>query len=740
MKYLVVVESPSKIKKIQKILNETFPIHTFIVAASVGHITELSKIKKGVDIKNNFKPNWIESKDKKKVIQNLKTLKTQVDKVLLATDLDTEGEKIAYDIAIILKLNFNDKNRLIFNEITTKALKKSFENPITINMNLVHSQFARRILDRLIGFEISGITAKEIQRGCSAGRVLSITTKLIHDREKELLENIGNSNHEIYGNFKNENYELNDTVYQQIYDTEEKLELEMKKLQNSKFTINNIKYTNQCSSPPVPFITSTITQASPYSIRQTTSLLQKLYQKGHITYIRTDSTRMSDSAVNMIRKYIIEKYDKNMYQYRTFNKKIKGAQEAHEAIRPTNISMNMDRISNQQEKNIYKLIWQRSVACLMADSKYILNDILIDVSETEIKFRKKISKYTFLGWKAIYSSMNELNKDAFCIENIQDGDKLDYTYIHSVQRYNSSIGRYTESKLINTLEKLGIGRPSTYSSAVTNIQNKNYVQKGNIKGNDVLSLTVVLKNDKISKRYFNETINSEKNRLLITNLGKKVTKFLDEKFDTIMNYNFTSDIELELDKIQKAEIVWYDTVKTYYNMFHPQVVENKERLKKNKKDKKENSLIGCYKNKNFYRAQTQYGPRVIYGEKKDKDVLYLTPIKNSLLENITIEDAIKLLPHSVGSYKDKDITLHFSRNLYIKYNGSNYPLPWYIANKKKEYITLVDAIYAINEFDKKKKMKGFTVSKLKQIAKEKNITGYTKMKKGELMKVLGIKC
>ena len=739
MKYLVVVESPSKIKKIQKILNETFPIHTFIVAASVGHITGLSKIKKGVDIKNNFKPNWIESKDKKKVIKNLKTLKNQVDKVLLATDLDTEGEKIAYDIATILKLNFNDKNRLIFNEITTKALKKSFENPITLNMNLVHSQFARRILDRLIGFEISGITAKEIQRGCSAGRVLSITTKLIHDREKEILENNKtdkNSHHEIYGNFKCIKYELNNTLYQCKINTEEILELEMKKLQQSKFTISDIKSLQKSSSPPVPFITSTINQASPYSIRQTTSLLQKLYQRGFITYIRTDSTRMSESATNMIKKYIIEKYDKNMYQYRAFNKKIKGAQEAHEAIRPTNINMSIDKISNPQQKYIYELIWKRSVACLMRDSKYILNDIFINVSGTETKFNKKINKYTFLGWRQIYSSLNELNKESIGIENIKREDELNYTDIHTVQKYNSSIGRYTEGKLINTLEKLGIGRPSTYSSAVTNIQNKNYVQKGNIEGDKVLSLNIVLKNDKIFKKYFNETINSEKNRLLITNLGKKVTKFLDDKFNTIMNYDFTSDIEIELEKIQNDEIIWYDTVNKYYNMFHPQVVENKERLKKNKKEN--NSLIGTYKNKNFYRIQTQFGPRILYGEKTDKEVLYLTPIKNSLLSDVTLDDAIKLLPTIVGSYKGYNIVLHYSKNLYIKYNKKNVPLHWHCKNKRKEDITLIEAIYSIEEFNKKLENKKYSVAKLKQMAKEKKIKGYSKMKKKQLLKELKI--
>ncbi len=746
MRWLIVVESPSKCGKIKKMLENSFPKHSFIVLASVGHFMCLSKKKMGVDISNNFKPDFIQSSDKRKVINALKSAAKKVDKVIIATDLDAEGEKIAYDIANLLNLDLNENNRIIFNEITQKAIKTAFENPITINMDLVHSQFARRILDRLIGFEISRITAKGIQRGCSAGRVLSVTTKIIYDKEKELQSREKDTFLQITGDFKNK-YTLNEMLFKKQYKKEKNVEDLFENFKSATFKISKVSTNEKKSSPPLPFITSTINQASPYGIRQTTGLLQKLYQKGVITYIRTDSTKMSEAAKGMIKNHITGKFGNEMFQYRKFNtKKVKGAQEAHECIRPTKIDKKFEDIKNPQERKIYELIWKRSVSCLMKDSKYLSKDIKVLPSNIKTTFDKIMNKYTFLGWRTLYTNLNEINKETTGFEEIKEGDELKYVNIKSIQKYNSTKGRYNESKLVQALEKKGIGRPSTYATAVSNIQNKLYVKKDNVEGEKVNSSLILLKNDDIFKTYFEEVINAEKNKLLITELGKRVTDFLEEKFDVIMNYDFTSDIEADLDRIQNNEIEWFKVVEKYYNLFHPFVVINKEIQKKTKK--KDNKLIGEYQGKNFYRYQSQWGPRIIYGEKSENDVLYLTPINQVLLDEITLDEAISLLPRCVGQYEGYDIVLHYSKSLYIKWNKKNVPLHYMIKNKKKENINLKEAIYCIQVFNdkknkknkkksfRKKKVKNKTVAELKKEAKEKGIKGYSKMKKNELISIL----
>ena len=711
MRYLIIVESPSKCKKIQNYLQQNFPNHSFIVAASVGHFMELSKKKMGIDINNNFKPNWVECKDKKKVITNLKSLSKKVDKIIIASDLDAEGEKIAYDVVNLLKLDLNDNNRIIFNEITSKSIKNAFENPTKVNMNLVHSQFARRILDRLIGFQISPITAKQIQRGVSAGRVLSITTKIVYEKEQEILSREKNTFFQIFGDFYHKNYILNNTTFEKHFKTEQEVIKILSKFTQCTFNISNIIIKNKKTSPPFPFITSTINQSSPYSIRQTTGILQKLYQKGLITYIRTDSTKMADTAKHMIKEFITKKYNENMFQYRKFNfKKVKGAQEAHECIRPTDINKSYQEITNLQEKKIYEIIWKRTLACLMKDSQYISKDIEIKPSKTDILFTKNLNKYTFLGWKILYTTLKELNKDVINIfDKININDELKYIEIKSVQKYNSLKGRYTEPSLVKKLEKLGIGRPSTYSTAVSNIQTKLYVKKDNIPGEKVKSSLITLKSNKIIKKYFEEIINAEKNKLIVTNLGKKVTEFLDEDFDTIMNYNFTSDIEDDLDKIQNNEIEWYKVIKKYYDQFYPQVEKSKKNIKKKSNV---NNLIGEYNNKKFYRFNSQWGPRIKVIEENCKD-LYLTPINNVLLSEIKLNECLQLLPRVVGNYENYDIELHYSKNLYIKWNSKNVPLHFSFKNVKKEDLNLRQCIYCIDEFKKKKLKKSKKTKKKK---------------------------
>ncbi len=746
MKYLIVVESPSKCKKVQGYLSKSFPEHEFIVLASVGHFTHLAKRAMGIKNKITFDPIFEYSKDKSKVIAGLKAAAKKVDKIIIATDLDAEGEKIGYDLSLLFKLDINEKNRMIFNEITQNALKASFNNLTKINMDLVHAQFARRVLDRLIGFEISKITAKEIQRGVSAGRVLSITTKIINEKEKELSSRTDETHFQISGCFEQDGYEINNAIYKEEMKTKEDCEKLFEKLKTASYKIDECNLLEKRSCPPPPFITSTINQSSPYGIRATTSILQKLYQRGFITYIRTDSTKMSEAAKGMIKKKIVDDYG-DMFQYRKFNtKKVKGAQEAHECIRPTKMDRKPSDIKDAQQRKIYNLIYNRSMACLMKDARYNSKDIKIKASTANNTFNKTINEITFLGWKKIYMDINEANKDVDGFANIKQNDNLDYNLIECLQKYNSTTGRFTESKLVNTLEKMGIGRPSTYATAVSNIQTKQYVTKGNIEGKNVKSLYMKMEDGNITSTHNNEIINAEKNKLLITKLGTKVTEFLDKDFDTIMNYDFTADVESDLDKIQDGSSIWYDVVKKYYEMFHPAVAEYNIKAKKEGKKSTGQRLIGEYKGKNFYTFSSQYGPRVIYGEKGSKDILYLTPIGKSLLADITLKDAIALLPRTVCKFEGKDVVLHYSKNLYIKWNGKNVPLHWSCRNKTKQSINDIDVITSIEEFrnkknkkkkkSKKTKPKTKTVAELKKEAKEKGIKGYTKMKKADLLKVL----
>lgn len=710
MKYLIIVESPSKCKKIENYLNELFPEHKFIVKASVGHIMKLSLSgvgRMGIDFNNNYEPNFEIDSKKKKVINDIKKASKNVDKVLIATDLDYEGAKIGYDVAKQLKLDFNEENRIIFNEITKNALKNAFNNPQKIDLNMVYSQFARRVLDRIIGFKISKITGKKFQKGASAGRVLSATTQIIYDREKEIENGSDDYNYEIYSNFKNDKYNLDECIYdkEKEYKDFHKLKELFEKFKNSNFTINKITEKNEETNPQKPFITSTINQSSPYNIKKTSTILQKLYQQGVITYIRTDSHKMSEDAKNMIKNFIVNKYGNEYFQYRSFDtKKVKGSQEAHECIRPTNINKLPSEISNKEEKKIYKLIWERSVECLMSSSKYTSKNIEIKISNDKKKFTKKINKYYFLGFKIITTSLDEINNNVKFYDIINEKDKLIYEQIYTMKKFSSKGKRYNESKLIKQLEKLGIGRPSTYAQTIENIQQKYYVQKKNIEGIKVDVLNLLLENNNIKEIKSKEEINGEKNKLVITKLGSDVTDFLKENFSLIMNYEFTSNVESDLDDISSQQKVWYEVVDYYYKKLLPDIEKLEEKVKQEyKKKDKNDDLIGQYKNKNFYRFISKWGPRIIYGEIGQKDTLYLNlDNPNKSLNEYNLDDCIKLLPIELGKYKNKDIILLKSKSLYFKWDNNNYPLHYKIKNKEKNQISLDDAIFSIEEYSKKK--------------------------------------
>lgn len=711
MKYLIIVESPSKCKKIQKYLQELFPNHSFIVKASVGHIYKLALSgvgNMGIDFDNNYEPNFIIDPKKKKVVSDLKKESKKIDKVLIATDLDYEGAKIGFDVAKELKLNLNENNRIIFNEITKNALKNAFENPQPLDINMVHSQYARRVLDRLIGFQLSSITAKKIQSGASSGRVLSSTTQIIYDKEKEIENKSLEFNYIIYGNFKSNKYNLNDSIYNKEHDYKdlEKIKKLFKKFKKSDFNICNIIEKDEVSYPPKPFITSTINQSSPFSLKKTSVILQKLYQKGWITYIRTDSFKMSEQAKGMVKKYVLEEYGQDYFQYRKFDsKKVKGSQEAHECIRVTNINKNPDEVSDSSEKKIYKMIWIRTLQCLMTNAKFNSKSLKINVSKTKKYFTKKLNKYYFLGFKIVDSSLKELNKDVKHYDNIKENDKLEYIKIYTDIKVKSNGVHYNESKLVKKLEQLGIGRPSTYSKTIENIQNKYYVEKKSIDGIKMDISNLILENNQILQEDKTQEFNGEKNKLVITELGIKITEFLQKHFSLIMNYDFTSQIEADLDKISNNEKIWYKVVDNYYKILEPEIKKMKEQIKKerkdNPKDKKDN-LIGEHNGKNFYRFKSKWGPRIVYGEIGKKDTLYLNLKKGKIMSKHTLKDCIELLPKILGKYESKDIIVMEAKSVYLKVGKDNYPLHYKYKKKEKHEITLDDALDSIKLFKEKK--------------------------------------
>jgi DNA topoisomerase-1 len=429
-------------------------------------------------------------------------------------------------------------------------------------------------------------------------------------------------------------------------------------------------------------------------------VLQKLYQQGFITYIRTDSYKMSKEAKNMMKKYIVEKYGENYFKLRTFDKKNKSSQEAHECIRVTNINKLSSELDDPQEKKIYNLIWKRSLECLMENSKFKSKDIKINVSETKKKFQKKINYFYFLGFKILSNTLNELNKDCLFFDQIKTDDQLNYIIINSKKKYISSGSRYNESKLVKELEKLGIGRPSTYGNTIESIKNKGYIVKKDIKPIEVESENLKLENDKIYRYTIKEKIKGEKQKLLITELGITVTKFLETNFQVIMNYNFTSEIENDLKNILNKDKIWYNVVDDYYNKFKPDVKKFENTSSKNN-----DFYIGEFRNKNFYRFKSKWGPRVMYGELGNKDTLFLTLPEGKVLKKITLEECIMLLPTDIGKYKGKGVELRKGKSFYIRYEKQNYPLHWDFKNLKKEEITLENCIFSIENFKIKLKKK-----------------------------------
>ena len=721
MRFLIIVESPSKCKKIEGYLKAAFPKHSFKCIASVGHFMTLSK-RNGIDMKT-FKPKFIPSSDKKKVITNLKFYGSKYPKeqILIATDMDREGEKIAYDLYELFKIEKGADNRMVFNEITKKGLTKAFNNLKQLDLNLVNAQIARRVLDRLLGFGISGITMNEVQQGASAGRVISPTTRIIYDREKDIENATDNSSFPIYGNFQHKDYDLESCRLSKNFDTKEEVLKYFKKIQKSVYKIKDIKTTKKKSNPSVPFITSTVNQASPYSVKKTTKLLQDLYQKGHITYIRTDSTVISKDAMELISGHIKEIYGNKYLKVRGAKKKVKGAQEAHECIRPTKMKPVIDGLESDHQK-LYSLIFRRTIASQMKEYEYTQYTINISISNVKEIFKTTIDIPIEYGWKLVYKELVEKMKidktnDEILLSKIKKGDLLNYIKIYTQEKFQNKYPRYTESKLVKKLEDLGIGRPSTYMMAVTRIQDKQYVKKGQNQGEAKQVDYIEMTPNTLNASTVEIITNSDYNKMILTTLGDKITSYLDKNFNMLIDYNFTANMEKDLDNVAKGNEKWENIVKKYYSMVSRKINSRKKKIMENKKaggeqtyNEKNRELLGKHKNKEIYKFFSRWGPRIVIGEPGDKNAKYITPEKGIIVDDIDLEKAIQIIkdnePIIIGKYRGEKIILSKGRyGFYLKVGKSNYGIGYKYKKKNPKELTEEEALDCIKSYQEWKKNK-----------------------------------
>jgi DNA topoisomerase-1 len=707
MKTLLIVESPAKSKTIEKLLGPNY-----VVLASFGHIRNLDKENMGIDIKNNYNPTYKILADKKKQIKAIQEKIKTVDRVLLASDEDREGEAIAWHCAIVFKLDINEKNRICFHEITKNALENAVNNPRIIDMNMVYSQQARRILDRLVGFKVSPLLWKYIAPKLSAGRVQSAALKIIVDQENDIKSFTEKKYYKTIGLFDKKIKGILNINFEKIDD----VTIFLNKSKDAIFHINKIDKKDVEKKPPPPYTTSTIQQDA--SIRFgigskiIMSILQNLYENGHITYHRTDSTNLSTQIQSDIKNYINDKFGKKYVHIRNYKSKIKCAQEAHEAIRPTHIEIEeLNESFDTIHKKIYELIWKRTVSSQMSAALFDSYTITIVISNSTELFISKFEKILFDGYKKIYNDnikeediTNDIDDDSissdFVIDDIKENEVLKYIKITSNEKYQQPPLRYTEASLIKKMEKIGIGRPSTYSNIIETIIDRKYCEKKDVKGIKVETINYILEKNVIKEKKDKLNIGGEKKKMLPTDLGINTTIFLQEHFMNILDSNFTATLEENLDRIANNNSEWVRVIDDFYNDFEPSIIKLNDKEYISKNDKKR--FLGNNKEgKPVYAYIAKYGPVFQIGDKQ-KEIKYIKIDNNFSVNSVTIDDLYKIseYPKILGDYKDNNILLKKGiYGLYLTHNDINYKL---LENMNDE-ITLEEAIQCIiNEDDKPK--------------------------------------
>ena len=674
-KNLVIVESPAKKKIIQGFLGRDF-----IVESSIGHIRDLpSKGGMSIDIENGFAPNYVVSEDKKKVVNLLKSAVKKVDTVWLATDEDREGEAIAWHLIETLKLDSKSTKRIVFHEITKKAILKAVENPRSLDINLVNAQQARRVLDRLVGFEVSPVLWKKVKQGLSAGRVQSVAVRLIVEREQEILSFTSTADFRVIIFLTNEYGDIVKSELPKRFNTKEEAYDFMQKCQNANYIIDNLEKKAAKKSPTAPFTTSTLQQEASrklgFSVNQTMMVAQKLYEAGKITYMRTDSVNLSQDALDSAKNEIIKLYGEEYAFRRIYSNKSKGAQEAHEAIRPSYINnKNIDGDSSHQR--LYDLIWKRTISSQMADAKIDRTIVKINLSNSDQQLVAKGEIITFEGFMKVYleGKDDEVSSEKGVLPKLLEGENLILSEGIALEQFSRYPARYTEASLVKKMEELGIGRPSTYAATITTVQKRGYVEKESRDGEERIAQSIELKNGNLESIEVKTMFGAEKNKLFPTDVGIVVTDFLIENFKDIMQYSFTASVEDEFDEIAEGKKVWNDMIATFYAKFHNQVEIVSET--KGKSLGQRSLGIDEKTGNTLYARIGPFGPMIQLGEKSEDENApkpkYASLVKGQAIQTITFEEAMKLfdLPRNLGSYKEEDIIAAIGRfGPYLRYKG-----------------------------------------------------------------------
>ncbi len=711
-KNLVIVESPAKAKTIEGYLGKDFK-----VTSSYGHVRDLPKGENAIDIKNRFKPTYEISPDKKEVIKQLKSLVKDAETIFLASDDDREGEAISWHLKEVLKLNDNNTKRIVFREITKSAITKALENPRSIDLDLVNAQQARRILDRLVGFELSPVLWKKIKAGLSAGRVQSVAVRFIVEREREIEKFNSESSYKITALFDVKGKVLYAELPKK-FETKEEAETFLKKCLQANFSIKSLETKPAKKSPAPPFTTSTLQQEASrklyFSVAQTMSIAQKLYEAGKITYMRTDSVNLSNDAVAGAKKEILSAYGESYHQSRKYTSKSEGAQEAHEAIRPTDFSV-QEAGSDRNEQRLYELIWKRAIASQMADAQLEKTNVSIAISNSDLTLSASGEVIKFQGFLKVYLESTEDDEEdespaqKGLLPPLEVGQELPLKEMKGRQSFTRPPARYTEASLVKKLEEMGIGRPSTYAPTISTIQKRNYVIKESREGTPRNYVEMVIQNGEFVEAEKTEITGSDKNKLFPTNIAMVVNDFLVEHFPNVIDYSFTAKVEKEFDDIAQGLQAWDQMIENFYSHFHSKV-ELTEQIKRTDVNSSKELGKDPKTGKKVIARLGKFGPLVQIGEQDDEEKQFASLKKGQFIESITLEDALELfkLPRDVGFFEDKKIVAAIGRfGPYIRHDGK-------FVSLGKEYDPLsvteeeaIELIKAKREADAKRHIKSF---------------------------------
>ena len=676
-KNLVIVESATKAKTIEKILGQDFK-----VVSCVGHISDLPVKELGVDVDNDFKPKYIIPTEKKPIIKDLKKFVSESDKVWLASDEDREGEAIAWHLYENLNLTNKDYDRIVFHEITKNAILTALDSPREINYNLVNAQQARRVLDRLVGYELSPVLWRKVKTGLSAGRVQSVSVRLIVEKEREIKNFLTNSTFKSIGIFKNSSGVNLKAELNNKFDSSDEVKLFLQKNINSIYTVSNVEKKPAKKSPTPPFTTSTLQQEASrklgFGVTRTMSTAQKLYEAGLITYMRTDSVTISEEAKTSILSKIESKYGDSYVNLRNYKNKNKSAQEAHEAVRPTDISVE-DISSDYDQQRLYQLIWRRTISSQMSDAQIERTVVNIDSNSFDQIFIARGEVIKFDGFLRVYNegTDDEVQEEKGTLPQLNVNEDLDLVNIISRESFSRPPSRYTEASLVKKLEELGIGRPATYATTISTIQNRGYVSKGENEGQERTYKSIELKNGNIIESTSTEKTGSNKGKLVPTDIGIIVNDFLVDNFNNILDYGFTAEVEKSFDKIAEGNQNWTDTIKQFYSDFHTNVNIVKDTAERQSGEK----ILGDdpASGRVVKVRLGKFGPIAQIGTIDDEDKpIFASLTKDQQLDTITLNEALELFkfPKEIGTYKGETVTVNNGRyGPYLRYSSKSISIP-----------------------------------------------------------------